>query len=105
MRRRQLKRLWARLKTLADMAVSREERLMRLGAARAKAPSAWRLVKTAVDKTTGALTFSLDRKKLRKGQTPRGSLSVADQPDRRRSRQALAVLHSTRRRGGSVQNL
>jgi hypothetical protein len=66
MRRRQLKRLWARLKTLADMEVSREERLMKLGAARAKAPSAWRLVKTAVDKTTGALTFSLDRKKLRK---------------------------------------
>jgi hypothetical protein len=66
MRRRQLKWLWARLKKLAEMEVSREERLMKLGAARSKAPSAWRLVETEVDKNTGALTYSLDRKKLRK---------------------------------------
>ena len=66
MRRRQLKWLWARLKKLAEMDVSREERLMKLGAARSKAPSAWRLVETDVDKTTGALTYALDRKKLRK---------------------------------------
>jgi len=66
MRRRQLKGLWARLKKLAEMEVSREERLMKLGAARSKAPSAWRLVKTKVDKKTGALTYSLDRDKLRK---------------------------------------
>jgi hypothetical protein len=66
MRRRQLKWLWARLKKLAEMEVSREERLMKLGAARSKAPSAWRLVETDVDKQTGKLTFSLDRKKLRK---------------------------------------
>jgi hypothetical protein len=66
MRRRQLKWLWARLKKLADMDVSRRERLMKLGAARSKAPSAWRLVETEVDDKTGKLTFSLDRKKLRK---------------------------------------
>ncbi len=66
MRRRQLKWLWARLKKLADMEVSREERLMKLGAARSKAPSAWRLVETEVDDKTGKLIFSLDRKKLRK---------------------------------------
>jgi hypothetical protein len=66
MRRRQLKWLWARLKRLAEMEISREERLMKLGAARSKAPSAWRLVDTEVDEKTGALTFSLDRKKLRK---------------------------------------
>jgi hypothetical protein len=66
MRRRQLKWLWARLRKLADMEVSREERLMKLGAARSKAPSAWRLVETEVDDKTGKLTFSLDRKKLRK---------------------------------------
>jgi hypothetical protein len=65
MRRRQLKWLWARLKKLAEMNVSREERLMKLGAARSKAPSAWRLVDTAVDEKTGALTFSLNRDKLR----------------------------------------
>jgi len=66
MRRRQLKWLWARLKKLAAMDLSREERLMKLGAARSKAPSAWRLVTTKVDGKTGALTYSLDRKKLRK---------------------------------------
>jgi Transposase DDE domain len=38
---------------------------MKLGAARSKAPSAWRLVNTQVDKKTGALTFALDRRKLR----------------------------------------
>jgi len=65
MRRRQLKWLWARLKKLVEMDLSREERLMKLGAARSKAPSAWRLVKTDVDKT-GALTYALDRDKLRK---------------------------------------
>ena len=66
MRRRQLKWLWARLGKLAAMNVSYEEKLMKLGAARSKAPSAWRLVETVVDDKTGKLTFSLDRKKLRK---------------------------------------
>ena len=66
MRRRQLKWLWARLKKIADMNLAREDRLMKLGAARSKAPSAWRLLKTDVDKQTGALTYALDRAKLRK---------------------------------------
>jgi hypothetical protein len=74
MRRRQLKWLWARLK-LADMDGSREERLMKLGAARSKAPSAWRLVETEVDDKTGKLTFSLDRKKLRKVDAAKGVIS------------------------------
>ncbi len=65
MRRRQLEWLWARLKKLAAMEVSREERLMKLGDARSKAPSARPLVDAVVDKQTGALTFPLDRKKLR----------------------------------------
>src|ERR1700688_3677637 len=65
MRRRQLKWLWARLGKLAAMNVTREEMLMKLGAARSKAPSAWRLVDVALDKESAALTFSLNRKKLR----------------------------------------
>ena len=77
MRRRQLKWLWARLKKLADMDVSREERLMKLGAARSKAPSAWRLVEAKVDGKTGKLTFSLDRKKLRKVRRREGRFSCA----------------------------
>ncbi len=71
MRRRQLKWLWARLKKLAEMDVSREERLMKHGAARSKAPSAWRLVKTDLDKS-GALAYALDRDKLRKVRSREG---------------------------------
>jgi hypothetical protein len=48
MRKRQLKWLWARLAKLAHMDLSRESLLMKLGAARAKAPAAWRLLDIAV---------------------------------------------------------
>ena len=50
MRRRKLKRLMARLKELAAMKLTREELLMKLGAARAKARAAWRLVDVEVDR-------------------------------------------------------
>jgi len=66
MRRRQLKWLWKRLRQLAAMDVTREELLMKLGAARAKAPTAWRLVDLEIDKQTAALTFALNRNKLRR---------------------------------------
>ncbi len=42
MRRRRLKWLWARLKQLSAMTLTREELLMKLGAAKQAAPSAWR---------------------------------------------------------------
>ena len=41
MRRRQLKRLWARLKQLSTMQLTREELLMKLGAARDQSRTAW----------------------------------------------------------------
>src|SRR5437016_7252961 len=62
MRRRQLKWLWARLKQLSMMALSREELLMKLGAARAHAPAAWRLVVIAVAPEGVTFTYHLDRK-------------------------------------------
>jgi hypothetical protein len=65
MRRRQLKWLWARLDKLAAMNVSYEEKLMKLGAARSKAPAAWRLVDVSLDKQSAALSYSLNRGKLR----------------------------------------
>jgi transposase len=65
MRRRQLKWLWKRLQQIAAMEISREELLMKLGAARSKAPAAWRLVTIVTDRKTAAFTFALDRKKLR----------------------------------------
>jgi transposase len=66
MRKRQLKWLWKRLRQLFVMEVSREEMLMKLGAARSKAPSAWRLVDVKMDKTSAAFTYGLNREKLRK---------------------------------------
>jgi hypothetical protein len=66
MRRRQLKWLWKRLGQLAAMEISREEMLMKLGAARAKAPAAWRLVEIEMDKESSMFLHTLNRKKLRK---------------------------------------
>jgi transposase len=66
MRRCQMKWLWKRLRQIATMEISREELLMKLGAARAKAPTGWRLADIEIDKETAAFTFSLNRKKLRK---------------------------------------
>ena len=66
MRRRQLKWLWRRLHELAAMKTTREQLLMKLGAARAKAPVGWRLVDVKVEKTSAAFTFTFNRDKLRK---------------------------------------
>lgn len=66
MRRRQLKWLWKRLRELAAMAVPREEMLMKLGAARSRAPTAWRLVDIEMDKTGAGFSYSLNRQKLRR---------------------------------------
>ena len=71
MRRRQLKWLWKRLAKIAAMTLTREELLMKLGAARSRAPTAWRLVGIKVPNARnwakGCMTFSywLKRDKLR----------------------------------------
>ncbi len=59
MRQRQLKWLWKRLGQLTGMTMSREELLMKLGAARSKAPTAWRLVDAEVAPDCAKLTYSL----------------------------------------------
>jgi hypothetical protein len=66
MRRRQLKWLWARLKKLRVMKLKREELLMKLGAAKQKTPSAWRLVDIEVDKQQAAFSYQLNKDKLRR---------------------------------------
>jgi len=66
MRRRQLKWLWRRLRELAEMKITREQLLMKLGAARAKAPSGWRLIDVKVEPASADFTFALNRSKLRK---------------------------------------
>lgn len=65
MRRRQLKWLWARLKQLSAMRLTREELLMKLGAARQKTPTAWRLIKIDVLPNSAVFSYRLDRNKLR----------------------------------------
>jgi Transposase DDE domain len=66
MRRRQLRWLWKRLRELAAMEVPREEMLMKLGAARARAPTAWRLVDIEMDKDSSMFIYTLNRQKLRR---------------------------------------
>jgi Transposase DDE domain len=66
MRKRQLKWLWKRLRELAAMEIPREEMLMKLGAARARAPTAWRLVDIEMDKQSAMFIYTLNRQKLRR---------------------------------------
>src|SRR5262249_32998589 len=70
MRRRQLKRLVERLKELHAMELSRDQLLLKLGAAKQQYPAAWRLVWVQVPKADGSLngqnfTFKLRGDKLR----------------------------------------
>ena len=48
------------------MEVPREEMLMKLGAARARAPTAWRLVDIEMDKESSMFIYALNRQKLRR---------------------------------------
>ena len=72
MRRRQLKWLWGRLKQLAGMKLTREKLLMRLGAARKQARTAWRLLAIDVAADSATLSYRLDRAKLRRARRREG---------------------------------
>jgi len=65
MRRRQMKWLWARLKQVATMKLTRDALLMKLGAAQNKTPAAWRLVSIQIAVDGASFGFWLNRKKLR----------------------------------------
>jgi transposase len=65
-RRRRLKWLWARLKEISRMQLTREELLMKLGSARSQAAAAWRLLVIEVAETEASFTYRLDRDKLEK---------------------------------------
>jgi transposase len=64
MRRRQLKRLWQRLKELQRMPrLSRDQLLLKLGAAKSQAPAAWRLVELrlpSAEEPVNAETFRFE---------------------------------------------
>jgi hypothetical protein len=65
MRRRQLKGLWQRLKELAGMELKRDALLLKLGAAKQQAPSAWRLVELQLPGPERKFGFTLRKDKLR----------------------------------------
>jgi len=63
-RRKQLKRLWQRLRQLQGMRLTHDQLLLKLGAARQRWPAAWRLVQVS-PQPDGTLGFALNRPKLR----------------------------------------
>lgn len=65
MRHRQLKRLWKRLHQLTAMKLSRDQLLLKLGAAKEQSPSAWRLVELQVSDSNEPLRFALKKDRLR----------------------------------------
>jgi len=65
MRRRQLKRLWKRLHELQEMQLTRDQLLLKLGAAKQQSPSAWRFVEIDVPEEDGVLRFRLRKDRLR----------------------------------------
>lgn len=66
MRQRKLKSLVARLTELKQMKPKRKDLLMKLGAARAMAPAAWRLLDIEIAPRRAFFTFALNRSKLRR---------------------------------------
>jgi len=77
MRRRQLKGLAQRFKDLAQMELSRDQLLLKLGAAKSQFPSAWRLAAVQVAEKAADLprphfTFALRRDKLRQARRREG---------------------------------
>ena len=65
MRRRQLKSLWKRLHQLQQMTLTRDALLLKLGAAKQQAPSAWRLVDIQLPTDSDPLRFALRKDRLR----------------------------------------
>jgi len=103
-RRRQLKWLWGRLKQLAGMKLTREELLMRLGAARKQARTAWRLLAIEVAADSAAFSYRLDRAKLRRGPSARKSSCAAISPTtiRRGCGACISSSSASRRRSGTL---
>lgn len=80
MRRRRLKKLWARLKQFEQMALTRDQLLMKLGAAKTEAGRSWGLVNITVyehpregrKKRLAGILFALNKDKLREARRREG---------------------------------
>ena len=84
MRRRQLKWLWARLAQVQAMGLSREALLMKLGAARQKAPTAWRLRRDRARRGRQCFHLRPQARHAAPATPSRRALLVAHQPGRHR---------------------
>ena len=84
------------------MKLTREELLMKLGAARQQAPGAWRLVDGRGAADSATFTYRLEQQAAA-GAAARRPVSAAHQPDRDRPGQALDVLPATGRGRGGLQ--
>jgi transposase len=73
MRRRQLRRLWTRLRELSAMTLTAKELLMRLGAARSQYRAAWRLIDVEIADDGVQFSYRLNLDKLRKVRRREGS--------------------------------
>jgi len=65
MRRRQLKGLWKRLKEIAALQIDRDALLLKLGSAKQRFPSAWRLAEIQLPSADQPFAFKLRLNKLR----------------------------------------
>ena len=77
MRRRRLKRLWARLHELRGQTLKRDQLLLKLGAAKKEAGRAWHLVEIGLPEprqpvTAETFTFALRRDRLRRARRREG---------------------------------
>lgn len=70
--KRQLKKLWARLKQLSSMTRTHQELWMKLGAARSQYPAGWRLVDVHVPDKSVDFTYSLRKDKQRQARRREG---------------------------------
>ena len=108
MRQRRLKKLWRRLGELQRQSNSRDQLMLKLGAAKKEAGRAWSLVDIRVPETDeefaeSRLLISPAARPATPGPPTRGPLSVALQHDRRRPRHPVAPLHATHRDRAGVQ--
>jgi hypothetical protein len=72
MRQRQLKRLWKCYQQLQDRELTRDQLLLKLGAARQQSPSACRFVEIKIPEVHGYLRFCLRKDRLRKARRREG---------------------------------
>jgi hypothetical protein len=99
-RRRQLKRLWARLKQISTMQLTREELLMKLGDARDQSSTAWRLVIIEVAADSAIFSYRLDRNNCGKPGRAKGDICYAPASSRETRPSCGAISAVGRSRGG-----